>query len=127
MASGKAMQMEGWGIALLIAFETPNLFSGLLPSLFTISTFSGADDEKQRHTRKMIRKGERQAGIVSIGLGIGGSILTRTPWPLLLTLGMMAWLIWNYESALRTGCSTGPKMTMNEQGETSTYTSVRYS
>lgn len=119
------MSAEGWGIAILIAFETPNLFSGLLPSLFTISTFSGAEPEKQKHTKKMIRKGEIQAGVVSLGLGLGGSVITRTPWPLLLTIGMMVWLIWNYEAALKTGCTTGPKMSMDQQDSDNTYAPVR--
>ena len=98
---------EGVGIALLVAFEVPNLFSGLLPSLFTISTFSGGDADKVEHTKTWIRRGEIQAGVVSLGLGIGGSITTRSPWPFLLTLGMIAWLVYQYETALRKGTDGG--------------------
>jgi len=105
---------EGWGIALLVAFEVPNLFSGLLPSLFTISTFTGASEEKAEHAKKWIRKGEVQAGVVSMGLGLGGSIVTRSPWPLLLTILMIMWLGWQYESALR-GAAHGPRMDMANQ------------
>lgn len=117
MADNSALSMEGWGIAILIAFETPNLFSGFLPSLFTISTFSGSDAEKQAHTKEWIRKGELQAGIVSLILGVGGSAITQTPWPLLLTLGMIAWLVYNYEKALKDGAKSGPNLDIADQGQ----------
>jgi hypothetical protein len=120
------MGAEGWGIAILIAFETPNLFSGFLPSLFTISTFSGSDAAKQQHTKQWIRKGELQAGIVSVGLGIGGTVITRTPWPLLLTLGMIAWLVYNYEHALRKGCADGPGMDIAAQDAVAAYRPAGY-
>lgn len=105
-----AMSTEAWGIALLIAFEVPNLFSGLLPSLFTISTFGG-DESTAEHTRRWIRRGETQAGIVSLGLGLGGAIVTKSPVPMVLTLGMIVWLVWQYEAALRASGS-GPKLDM---------------
>lgn len=109
------MSAEGLGLSFLVAFEVPNLFSGLLPSLFTISTFSSADPEKAAHTKKWIRKGEIQAGVVSLGLGLGGTIVTRTPWPLLLTLIMIFWLVWQYETALRKGTAgAGPQLDMQE-------------
>lgn len=105
---------EGWGIALLVAFEVPNLFSGLLPSLFTISTFTNADAEKARHAKKWIRRGEIQAGVVSLGLGIGGAVVTKHPAPILLTIIMIIWLVWQYEHALR-GAADGPRMDMANQ------------
>lgn len=105
---------EGWGIALLVAFEVPNLFSGLLPSLFTISTFTNASAEKAEHAKKWIRKGEIQAAVVSLGLGVGGTVVTKSPWPLLLTILMIMWLGWQYESALR-GAADGLRMDMASQ------------
>lgn len=107
------MNAEGLGLSFLIAFEVPNLFSGLLPSLFTISTFSSSDPDKAAHTKRWIRRGEIQAGVVSLGLGVGGTIVTKTPWPLLLTIGMIVWLVWQYEAALRKGTGgDGPEMDM---------------
>lgn len=110
----KVDHASAWGLAFLIGFEVPNLFSGLLPSLFTISTFTNADEGKAEHAKKWIRKGEMQAGIVSIGLGVGGTLVTRSPWPLLLVLLMIGWLLWQYESALR-GAADGPHMDMAAQ------------
>jgi hypothetical protein len=113
------MSAEGVGIALLVAFEVPNLFSGLLPSLFTIATFSAGDADKVRHTKRWIRRGEVQAGAVSVGLGVGASIVTKSPWPFLLVLGMIGWLVWQYECALMKGCSDGPGLDIDDpQDET---------
>lgn len=115
----REMSAEGVGIALLVAFEVPNLFSGLLPSLFTIATFSAGDQEKVTHTRRWIRRGEIQAGAVSLGLGAGASMVTKSPWPFVLVLGMMGWLIWQYEVALAKGCSNGPGLDIDDpQDET---------
>ncbi|MEV8530077.1 hypothetical protein AB0451_39395 [Streptomyces sp. NPDC052000] len=113
MAVGDPMNAEGLGLSFLIAFEVPNLFSGLLPSLFTISTFTNSDADKAEHAKKWIRKGELQAGVVSLGLGLGGTIVTKTPWPILLTLLMIGWLVWQYETALRRGTEgDGPGLDM---------------
>jgi hypothetical protein len=112
--AAQPMGAEGLGLSFLIAFEVPNLFSGLLPSLFTISTFSKGDADKAAHTKKWIRRGEIQAGVVSLGLGLGGTIVTKTPWPMLLTLIMIAWLVWQYETALRKGLSDGPGYDMDK-------------
>lgn len=114
------------GIALLIAFEIPNLYSGLLPSQFTISTFAGSDEAKQAHTVKVIRKSEVQATVMSIGLALGGTILTKEPWPILAALVMIAWLIYQYESALRSGCKDGPGMDIADQDATAHYQPAGY-
>lgn len=103
---------EAIGLTILTAFEVPNLYSGLLPSLFTISTFSGGDESKVAHTKKWIRKGEIQATVMSLALGGGASALAKTPWPFLATLAMCGYLVWQYEGALRKGCDSGPRLNM---------------
>ena len=102
------------GLTVLTAFEVPNMYSGLLPSLFTISTFSGGDAAKQAHTKEWIRKGEIQATIMSLILGAGASALAGSPWPLLATAGMCGYLLWQYETALRRGNQTGPGLNMRD-------------
>lgn len=114
--NGKGMSSEAWGLAFLIAFEVPNLFSGLLPSLFTISTFSGGDSEKREHAYKWIRKGEIQAGVVSLGLGIGGSMVTKSWVPMFMTALMISWLVTQYETALHKGAD-GPSIDMDKQDD----------
>lgn len=102
------------GITILIAFEIPNMFSGLLPSLFTIATFSGGGEEKVAHTKKWIRKGEIQATIMSLILGAGASAVAKKPWPFLASAAMCAYLVVQYENALRKGSSDGLKLDMRD-------------
>lgn len=110
MAEGHG-SLEGLGLAVLVWFEIPNMYSGLLPSLFTISTFTGGDEAKREHAKRWIRKGEIQATAMSLTLGAGASALSRTPWPFLGSLAMCAYLLWQYEGALRGG-SDGPGLDM---------------
>lgn len=102
------------GLTIMTAFEVPNMYSGLLPSLFTISTFSGGDAEKAAHTKKWIRKGEFQATGMSLAIGIGAATLVHHPLPFLATAAMCAYLVWQYETALRRGLAEGPSLDMDK-------------
>lgn len=99
----RGMNSETVALTVLVVAEVPNFWSGFLPSLFTIATFSGGDEKKVEHTKKWIRRGEMQAVGLSLALGAGASYLAGTPWPLIGTLGMIAFLAWQYEHALRKG------------------------
>lgn len=106
-------------LTVLTIAEIPNFWSGFLPSLFTIATFSGGDPEKVAHTKRWIRRGELQAIGLSLALGAGATALSREPWPLLGTIGMCAYLSWQYENALKLGCSDGPGFNMDHPEEAS--------
>lgn len=105
---------EAIGLTILTAFEVPNLYSGLLPSQFTIATFSGGDDGKREHTTKWIRKSEVQATAMSLILGAGASALAKSPYPFLATAIMCGYLLWQYETALRQGNASGPGLNMRD-------------
>jgi len=113
-------------LTILTIAEIPNFWSGFLPSLFTISTFSGGDAEKVRHTREWIRKGEMQAAGLSLALGIGAAILAQEPWPLLGTIGMIGYLAWQYENALSKGCKSGPGYDMDKPEQAKDVTRNRW-
>ena len=49
-------------LTVLVVAEIPNFWSGFLPSLFTIATFSGGDEAKVQHTKRWIRRGEIAGG-----------------------------------------------------------------
>jgi hypothetical protein len=100
-------------LTVLVIAEIPNFWSGFLPSLFTIATFSKGDAEKMEHTRHWIRRGEVQAIGLSIALGIGASLLASEPWPFVGTLAMVAYLLYQYEHALKVGQDSGLGLDMD--------------
>ena len=105
---------EAVALAVMVMDGVPNFWSGFLPSLFTIATFSGGDEDKAAHTKKWIRRGELQAVTLSRSLGIAASVLVEEPWPLVGTLFMCGYLAYQYEHALRLGLSQGPAMDMED-------------
>lgn len=110
---------EVTALTVLTIAEIPNFWSGFLPSLFTIATFSGGDPEKVAHTKAWIRRGELQAIGLSLALGAGATALSGEPWPLLGTIGMCMYLSWQYETALKKGCESGPGYDMDHPEQAS--------
>jgi hypothetical protein len=118
-------QMAGFGLGLILAMEIPNCYSAPLPSKFTIATFAGSSDaHKIAHTKKWIRSGEVEGTLQGLLLGVGGSVVTKSPWPFLLCLGMIVWKIWSYENAL-TGsfADEAPKLDMESHDSQDVMTS----
>jgi hypothetical protein len=106
---------ESVALTVLVVAEVPNFWSGFLPSLFTIATFSGGDADKAAHTRKWIRRGEVQATGLSLALGVSAAILAEEPWPFIGVLFLIGYLAWQYEHALRLGLNTGPGINIDSQ------------
>lgn len=115
MAGGvEGVTGTGFGLGLLLAMEVPNCYSAPLPSKFTISTFAGGGEDKLIHTKKWIRSGEIEGTIQALLLGVGGTIVTKSPWPLLMVTVMVIWKLWSYEDALKGG-NDGLKIDMEKQ------------
>jgi hypothetical protein len=106
---------EQVALTVLVVSEVPNFWSGFLPSLFTIATFSGGDAEKAEHTKRWIRRGEIQATGLSIALGISASLLAGEPWPFIGVVLLICYLAYQYEHALKLGLSNGPSIDMDSQ------------
>lgn len=102
-------------LTVLVVSEVPNFWSGFLPSLFTIATFSAGDQEKMAHTKTWIRRGEAQAAGLTIALGIAASVLAEEPWPFIGVLIMGAYLAYQYEMALKKGMESGLGLDMAGQ------------
>lgn len=106
---------EQVALTVLVVSEVPNFWSGFLPSLFTIATFSAGDEAKANHTRHWIRRGEIQAAGLSIALGISASLLAGEPWPFIGVILLIGYLAYQYEHALRLGLSDGLGIDMAQQ------------
>lgn len=101
---------------LLTMGEVPNFYSGFLPSLFTIATFSSDPDdvEKTAHTRRWIRRGEIQATTMAMVVGVATSLIAGDPAPFIGTVIMSAYLLYQYEHALRMGERGGLHINMDK-------------
>lgn len=110
-----ARSHESVALTVLVVAEVPNFWSGFLPSLFTIATFSGGDPEKVAHTKHWIRRGEIQAVGLSIALGISASLLAEEPWPFIGVILLIGYLAYQYEHALHLGMTSGPAVDMDAQ------------
>jgi hypothetical protein len=110
-----ARTSEQVALTILVVAEVPNFWSGFLPSLFTIATFSGGDDDKTAHTKRWIRRGEVQATGLSIALGISASLLAGEPWPFIGVILLIAYLAYQYEHALNLGLNSGLDIDMAQQ------------
>lgn len=110
-----ARSTEQVALTVLVVSEVPNFWSGFLPSLFTIATFSGGDDAKADHTKRWIRRGEIQATGLSIALGVSASLLAGEPWPFIGVVALICYLAYQYEHALKIGMDSGPSIDMANQ------------
>jgi hypothetical protein len=90
------------GIFLMALAEAFNVYGALNSSPWTAENF-GADEEKARSCRRYVL----QADIVNIALGIGTSLISESPWPL-LGIGLITlYMHWMYEKALKKGALAG--------------------
>jgi hypothetical protein len=84
------------GVILLVAAEAPQAYSAFLPSIMTIRTFVGDDGAVAD-----IRQGEL-FGTAFVGLiAISGSLLTESPWPLVVGILTAIVMVAIYEYALQ--------------------------
>lgn len=98
---GAALSAGVVGITILAMGDSFNAYSGLLPSMFTISSefFNGQGSRKGNVRR--IRQGEVIATVASLGIGFGASLAAGSYLPLWGTAVACGGLLICYEYALR--------------------------
>lgn len=99
------MSPEQLGLVILAASEVPNFMAGLLPSLFTIQTFS--DDPAKV---KALRRGELVGGAMALGVGAGASLVADSWVPLIACTVILGVLLFEYERAIRNPIAGGQSM-----------------
>jgi hypothetical protein len=99
------MKPETVAGTILVMTEVPNLYSGLLPSMFTISSPFFHEQEAYEGNVKRIRQGEAIATGMAIAIGVAASKLFDSWLPLFGTLAMIGILLAAYEYALRNPAS----------------------
>jgi hypothetical protein len=86
-------------LVVIVLAEIPGIWSQALPSPYELGTGTG-------HSGRWLRRGEVQAAGLSVAMGAGVSALVRSPWPVLGSVAVCAYLWWMYESALK-DCKEG--------------------
>jgi hypothetical protein len=104
MAAKQLAPADTIALTILQMGAVPGLYSGVLPSLWTIAHFSNQNLDE---TRRWIRKGEVRASALALGTGLAASIVTGSPMPLLGTIVMAGLLVSFYEHALNNGDGAG--------------------
>lgn len=114
------MNAEQLGLVILSAAEVPNFLAGLLPSLFTIRTFSD-DPEKVA----ALRRGELVGGGMALAVGVGASLVAKSWAPAAACAGTLGVLLWEYEKAIRNPISEPLDMAAAAGGSSSRVREVR--
>lgn len=102
---GAALTAGTVGITILAMGDAFNAYSGLLPSMFTISSDFFNSQGSHKGNVKRIRQGEVIATLASLGIGFGASLAAGSPLPFWGTAVACGALLISYEYALRNPAS----------------------
>lgn len=94
---------------ILVVDGIPNLYSGLLPSMFTISSPFFHEQESYAGNVKRIRQGEAIATVMAVALIFAAAELFKSPLPIIGGAAMIAVLLLSYEYALKNPASEDGK------------------
>jgi hypothetical protein len=111
MADADALAMAG--LAIMAAAEVPNFLAGLLPSTMTIGRFAADPEDRAR-----LRRSEVVGSGLALAVGVGASLIGRSPLPFILTLAVLAVLLYEYERAIRSAQQSGRAVPINDPGNT---------
>jgi hypothetical protein len=103
MAGANRRTAEAVGLVVLVLTAVPGFWSTFVPSLHDVATADGDPEQ----TRRWVRRGEAHAIGLSLGLGVGASVLAGEPWPLFGAGAMCVYLARLYEGALRHNGGSG--------------------
>jgi hypothetical protein len=101
------------GLAIMAAAEVPNFLAGLLPSTMTIGRFAAEPEDRAR-----LRRSEVVGSALAAGVGVGASLIGRSPLPLLLTLAVLVILLYEYERAIRGARDSGRAVPISHPSNT---------
>ena len=91
---------ESMGVVALCVADAASMLAAFNPSLFTIRTF-GSSGAEAANTADSIHKGMVLGTAISLVVGWGGTLVTKSWWPLMGTIAGLCLLNGAYEWALR--------------------------
>lgn len=87
--------------SILLITTVPNNYSGVLPSMFTISSDFFHEQGSIEGNRKRIRQGEVIGSALTLAEGLAVSYLTGSALPFAMAVGIGIFLVGCYEYSLR--------------------------
>lgn len=91
---------DAMGVTALCVADAAGMLAAFCPSMFTIRTFGGGAVEGL-NTRESIHIGMMLGSFISLVVGFGGTLVTRSWWPFMGTVLSLIILNGAYEWALR--------------------------
>lgn len=95
-----AIDSEAMGVTALCVADAAGMLAAFNPSMFTIRTFGGGGSEG-KNTANSIHIGMVLGTVISLAVGLGGTLVTRSWWPLFGTILGLIVIDGAYEWALR--------------------------
>jgi hypothetical protein len=94
------LDSESMGVTALCVADAAGMLAAFCPSMFTIRTF-GSGVVESANTAESIHIGMVLGSVISLIVGLGGTLVTRSWWPFIGTVIGLALLCGAYEWALR--------------------------
>lgn len=102
--------MSGWtwkldpetlGIAFLIMGDAAAFWSANNPSIFTVRAFGSKGGKEAANSARDIRIGGLAGSGLAVVVGVGGSLVTKSYWPITACIAVLAfqWAIWEWALA----------------------------
>lgn len=102
MSNDKVLGVAAIGVLTLAS--VPPIFATMLPDKHTIQS-TPLTDKDATDFISSVRNEEITASALAFAVGVSGSVLTSSPWPVLGVLLMIGFFIWRYESGMRATAS----------------------
>ena len=90
MSIGWKLDVTVMGLTLMAAADTSNFLSAACPSFMTACTFSSAGSSAMREgSARDLRIGMCSASVLSLAMGGGATLVTKSWWPLAATIAFL--------------------------------------
>jgi len=95
------LDAEVIGITALVIGDAAAFWSANNPSVFTVRAFRRKGGKEAEKTKRDIRMGGAAGSGLALLVGIGGTAVTKSWWPIAGTLAILAfqWSIWEWAMA----------------------------
>ena len=81
---------EGMGVTILAMGDAAAFFSAYNPSIMTAGAFRRKGGEEADNSKRDLYRGASVGTVLALGVAAGGSLVTKSWWPIAGTIGVVA-------------------------------------